>query len=93
MIVVREDHKMNDTDESLVGIEILLIKPLDNFKLWIKFNTLEEKIFDAKPLIKELELKAFENPLFFYNAKTLDQGVCWEGEFHITVQYLYLNEC
>ena len=92
MIVVREDHKMNDADESLVGIEILLIKPLKNFKLWIKFNTLEEKIFDAKPLVKELGLKVFDNPLFFYTAKLLNQGVCWENELHLTAQYLYLNE-
>lgn len=82
---------MNDPDESLVGLEILLIKPLENIKLWIKFNTLEEKICYVRPLIKEFELKAFDNPLFFYNAKISNQGIYWENELHITAHYLYLN--
>jgi len=38
-------------DDPTPMIEVTAVKPLDNFKLWIRFSTGETKIFDFKPLL------------------------------------------
>ena len=40
-------------DDPTTAIRISGIRPLDNYKLWLRFNTGEAKIFDFSPLLNE----------------------------------------
>lgn len=82
---------MNEENENLTGLYLIEIKPLGDFELWVKFNTLEQKKINIKPLIDEFELKKFDDPMFFYTANITEIGVSWEQELRITTEYLYLN--
>lgn len=66
------------------------VRPMDDYKLWVRFNTGEAKIFDFKPL---LDRPAF-NPLIdknVFNAVYIDYGVTvWDGgEIDIAPETLY----
>lgn len=66
------------------------VRPLDNYKLWLRFNTGEAKIFDIKPF---LNMPAFE-PLKdrnVFNSVYIDYGVTvWnDGDIDISPEILY----
>jgi hypothetical protein len=66
------------------------IRPLENYKLWIRFNNGETKIFD---FTRELDSPAFA-PLKdkdLFNSVYIDYGVAvWnEGDIDIAPEYLY----
>ena len=68
------------------------VRPLDNYKMWVRFNTGEAKIFDFTPL---LECSAFA-PLkdkSVFNAVYIDYGVTvWlDGDIDIAPEYLFEN--
>ena len=71
-------------------IKISGIRPLDNFCLWVRFNTGEAKIFDFKPL---LQFPAFA-PLLdesMFKSVYIDYGVAvWnDGDIDIAPELLY----
>jgi hypothetical protein len=66
------------------------VRPLDDYKLWVRFSTGEAKTFDVKPL--------FEKPVFkpladrdIFNAAYIDYGtVVWaDGSIDISPDWLY----
>lgn len=66
------------------------IRPLEDYKLWIRFNNGESKIFDFS---SELNCPAFE-PLKdknVFNSVYIDYGVpVWnDGDIDIAPEYLY----
>ncbi|MBQ8682402.1 MAG: DUF2442 domain-containing protein [Selenomonadales bacterium] len=66
------------------------VRPLDDFKLWLRFNTGEIKIFDFKP---RLNFPAF-SPLkdkSLFDAVYIDYGIpTWnDGMIDIAPEYLY----
>lgn len=82
----------DDTEASInpATIKVTAVKPLPNHKLWLRFNTGEEKVFDFTPL---LVYPAFA-PLVDseeFNAVSLDHGVTvWKnGKIDIAPSYLY----
>ena len=71
-------------------IRISVVRPLDNYKLWVRFNTGEAKIFDLKDL---LDFPAF-SPLKdknIFNSVYIDYGTTvWNnGEIDIDPLLLY----
>ena len=73
-------------------IKVCGVKPLDNFVLWLRFNTNEEKLFDFKTL---LSTKAFEplKSIELFKAVYIDYGCAtWDnGNIDIAPEYLYEN--
>lgn len=66
------------------------VRPLDDYKLWLRFNNGEIKIFDFKP---ELDFPAF-SPLkdkALFNSVYIDYGVTvWnDGDIDIAPEHLY----
>lgn len=71
-------------------IKISGVKPLKDFKLWLRFNTGETKIFDFKPLLKEPAFIPLSDAETF-NGVYIDYGVTvWnDGDIDIAPEHLY----
>lgn len=76
--------------ESNPAIKISGVRPLDGYKLWIRFNTGEEKIIDFSA---ELSAPAFQplKDIDLFKSVYIDYGVTvWNnGEIDIAPEYLY----
>ncbi len=73
-------------------IKVKSVKPLPDYKLWIRFNDNSKKIFDFKPLLDSpcyAPLKDLET----FNDVYVDLGiVVWnDGEIDISPEKLYLE--
>lgn len=66
------------------------IRPLEDFKLWVRFSNEESGIFDCKPLLENPCYAPLKNPDVFRGVY-LDYGVpVWNGgEIDIAPEYLY----
>lgn len=71
-------------------IKVCGVRPLENHRLWVRFNTGEAKIFDFGPLLKEPAFVPLADPEVFAGVY-IDYGVTvWlGGEIDISPQYLY----
>ncbi|MDR0914192.1 MAG: DUF2442 domain-containing protein [Oscillospiraceae bacterium] len=71
-------------------IKVSGVKVLDDFKLWIRFNTRETKIFDFKPLLSTPAFAPLKNESLFKDVY-IDYGVLnWlQGELDIAPEALY----
>lgn len=81
-------------DDNNIVIKVLAVRPLDDYKLWLKFNTGENRIFDFASLLNEpafCPLKKREN----FESVYVEHGVTvWmEGEIDIAPEYLYKHSC
>ena len=55
-------------------IKVNEIRPMDNYKLWIRFNTGEAKAFDFKPLLDMTAFAPLKN-IDLFNQVYIDYGV------------------
>lgn len=72
------------------ALKVSGIRPLSNFRLWVRFNTSEVKIFDFKPLLKSPAFTLLEDPEMFKNVY-IDYGIpVWnDGSIDIAPEMLY----
>ncbi|MBS6511483.1 MAG: DUF2442 domain-containing protein [Clostridiales bacterium] len=76
--------------EEKAMLKICGVRPLEEYNLWVRFNTGEAKVFDFSP---ELDSPAFQ-PLkdkAVFNSVYIDYGVpVWsDGAIDIAPEYLY----
>lgn len=66
------------------------VRPLSDFRLWIRFNNSEAKIFDFKPLLKTPAFAPLADPETFKSVY-IDYGVpSWnDGDIDIAPETLY----
>lgn len=71
-------------------ITVCGVRPLEDFKLWLRFSTGETKIFDVKPLLDTPVFKPLSDPEVFKGVY-IDYGVTvWnDGEIDIAPETLY----
>lgn len=71
-------------------IKVVEVKPLQEHKLWLRFNSGEEKVFDFASLLSYPAFESLADPKVFDNVR-LDHGVTiWkDGEIDIAPSYLY----
>lgn len=71
-------------------IKVCGVRPLDDYRLWIRFNTGEAKIFDFKPLLDTPAFSPLSDKTLF-NAVYIDYGVTvWnDGDIDIAPETLY----
>lgn len=71
-------------------IKVSGIRPMDDFKLWIRFNTGETKLFDIKPLLKTPAFAPLAD-IGVFKGVYIDYGVpVWNnGEIDISPELLY----
>lgn len=73
-------------------IKVSGVRPLDNYKLWVRFSNGESRVFDFTSLLKYPAFAALANEEFFKRVY-IDYGVpVWnDGEVDIDPEYLYDN--
>ena len=71
-------------------LKISGVRPLDNFILWIRFNTGEEKVVDFKPLLNMPAFAPLKNENVFKSVY-IDYGITvWnDGKIDISPEALY----
>ena len=76
--------------EPTMPLKICGVRPLPDFKLWVRFNTGEEKTVDLKPLLNDGDFRALRDPEVFRNVY-IDYGCpAWNnGSIDIAPEYLY----
>ena len=73
-------------------IKISGVRPMEDFKLWIRFSTGEAKVFDFKPLLEKPAFAPLADKAVF-NGVYIDYGVTvWnDGNIDISPKFLYDN--
>lgn len=76
--------------EQAPTIKVCGVRPMEDHRLWVRFNTGEAKVFDFGPLLREPAFSPLSDPKVFAGVY-IDYGVTvWlEGEVDIAPQYLY----
>ncbi len=66
------------------------VRPLDNFRLWVRFNNSEAKIFDFKPLLNTPAFSPLSD-LNIFRSVYIDYGIpTWnDGSIDIAPEILY----
>ncbi len=78
--------------EASVPIKISGIRAMDNYLLWIRFNTGEARVFDFKPLLASPAFTPLTDKAVFRDVY-IDYGIpVWnDGDIDISPEYLYEN--
>ena len=78
--------------EASVSIKISGIRAMDNYLLWIRFNTGEARVFDFKPLLDSPAFAPLADKAVFRDVY-IDYGIpVWnDGDIDISPEYLYEN--
>ena len=76
--------------EQAPTIKVSGVRPLDDFRLWVRFNTGEAKVFDFKPLLDKPAFAPLADKAVF-DGVYIDYGVTvWnDGEIDIAPEALY----
>lgn len=71
-------------------IKVNGVRPMENYKLWLRFNTGEAKIFDFKPLLDMPAFASLKN-IDLFNQVYIDYGVpVWnDGDIDIAPEKVY----
>lgn len=71
-------------------LKVISVRPEDDYKLWVRFSTEEEKVFDFTPLLSSPAFKPLSDESVF-NSVYIDYGVpVWDGgKIDIAPERLY----
>ena len=71
-------------------IKVISVRPMDNYKLWLRFSTEEVKIFDFSTLLEDPCFRPLKDKSVF-NEVYVDYGVTvWcDGKIDIAPEALY----
>ena len=65
------------------------VKPLPDYMLHLTFESGEERIYDAKPMLQKPICVQLKEPAFFERAKVAYGTVIWSDDIDIAPEYLY----
>jgi len=76
--------------ERALPIKVISARPLDDYQLWIRFSTGEQKTFDFTPLLNTAAFRPLRDKAVF-NSVYVDFGVpVWnDGAIDIALEHLY----
>lgn len=72
--------------------DIIGVKALDNYLIYLKYETNEEKIYDMEKLINSNKFYAkLKDRIYFKNVKPRGDSIQWEDGEDIAPENLYFN--
>jgi hypothetical protein len=79
-------------EERAKPLTVISVRPLEDHRLWVRFSTGEEKVFDFTPLLETEVFKPLQDETSFRGVY-VDYGVTvWNnGDIDIAPEYLYEN--
>ena len=74
------------------ALKVSGISPLSDYRLWVRFNTGEAKVYDCKPLLEKAGFAPL-NDIAVFNGVYIDYGIAvWlNGDIDISPNELYEN--
>lgn len=70
-------------------LDVVAVKPLDDYKILITFENGERRIFDVTPLLDKPRWQELKDERLFRLVKVYDGTVQWPGQRDICPCYLY----
>lgn len=67
------------------------VKALENYKLWIKFENGETKIFDMEKYIQQKFYQRLKERKYFENVKIAGNTIEWENGEDVAPENLYYD--
>jgi hypothetical protein len=68
---------------------VIQVRPRDDYRLEIDFNTGETRVFDARPYLEKGVFARLKDPAIFKQACVAYDTVCWPGNLDIAPETLY----
>jgi len=65
------------------------VKPLDNYRLFLKFDNGEERIFDVSPYLETGRFAELKDPAMFKTVKVKFDTIEWANNLDIDPEVLY----
>lgn len=72
-------------------IDVISVKPKNDFTLWLEFENGEVREFDCKPLLDKKPFLKLKDKYFFDMAKVEYGTVVWSDEIDIAPETLYID--
>ncbi len=69
----------------------VVVKALENYKLWIKFENGEEKIFNMEKYIQQKFYQKLKDRKYFENVKIAGNTIEWENGEDVAPENLYYD--
>ena len=68
---------------------VIVVHPLENFYLELRFNSGETRLFDMRPYLDKGALRRLQDKELFDQAYVAFDTVCWPGILDIAPETLY----
>lgn len=70
-------------------LSVIDVKPLDNYKLFLKFENNEERIFDVNPYLEIGKFTELKNKKLFSSVKVSFDSIEWGNGLDLDPELLY----
>lgn len=70
---------------------VIVVKPLDDFRLLITFSNNENRVFDVKPYFDYIQFKELQKPALFKTVHIAGLSVEWQNGVDICPDELYYD--
>ena len=67
------------------------VKALEDYRLWIKFDNGEKKIFDMEKYVHQKFYQRLKNREYFENVKVAGNTIEWENREDVAPENLYYD--
>ena len=67
------------------------VKALEDYRLWIKFDNGEKKIFDMEKYVHQIFYQRLKNREYFENVKVAGNTIEWENGEDVAPENLYYD--
>jgi len=87
--MVKRRFKLSLYVRRVIMESVIAVYPKANFKMELKFNTGEMRLFDAAPYLDKGVFKKLRDEALFKQAYVAFDTVCWPGNLDIAPETLY----
>ena len=70
-------------------LSVIDVKPLDNYRLFLKFENDEEKIFDVTPYLEIGKFQELKDEKLFKTVRVSFDSIEWDNQLDLDPELLY----